>query len=144
MRKGGEQGQICSPQDSIGELAERKDVLMLVFCINVGQHVGLLSSDGYLLNASWSVAVESQLICRVVEDCGADSKVPLPRVSTKILSWVVEFCEQRAMRVLSPTEEDGHNDAEVPTKWELEFMDIDNSAFLELVQAAEYLSLIHI
>ncbi|KAL9993878.1 putative S-phase kinase-associated protein [Helianthus debilis subsp. tardiflorus] len=51
----------------------------------------LRSSDGETFVVDEVVAVESQTIKHMIEDGCADTSIPLPNVTSKILSKVIEY-----------------------------------------------------
>ncbi len=60
----------------------------------MGGKVKLGSSDNQVFEVEEDVANESQTVKSLLEDsAGADDLIPLPNVSGKILSKVIEFCK---------------------------------------------------
>lgn len=55
--------------------------------------VRLASSDAQIFEVDEEVANESQTIKNLIEDASADDNIPLPNVSGKILSKVIEYCK---------------------------------------------------
>ena len=53
----------------------------------------LKSSDGESFEVDESVATESQTIKHIIEDGYADNEIPLPNVTSGILSRVIEYCK---------------------------------------------------
>ncbi|KAK4490255.1 hypothetical protein RD792_000917 [Penstemon davidsonii] len=56
--------------------------------------ITLRSSDGEVFEVEESVAVLSQTIKHMIEDDCADNVIPLPNVTGKILSKVLEYCKR--------------------------------------------------
>ncbi|KAL3845346.1 hypothetical protein ACJIZ3_002749 [Penstemon smallii] len=56
--------------------------------------ITLRSSDGEVFEVEESVAVLSQTIKHMIEDDCADNVIPLPNVTGKILSKVIEYCKR--------------------------------------------------
>ncbi|XP_050262599.1 SKP1-like protein 1A [Quercus robur] len=54
----------------------------------------LKSSDGESFEVDESVATESQTIKHIIEDGCADNEIPLPNVTSGILSRVIEYCKK--------------------------------------------------
>ena len=54
----------------------------------------LKSSDGETFEVEEIVALESQTIKHMIEDDCADTSIPLPNVTSKILSKVIEYCKK--------------------------------------------------
>lgn len=54
----------------------------------------LKSSDGETFELDETVALESQTIKHMIEDECADTVIPLPNVTSRILSKVIEYCNK--------------------------------------------------
>ncbi|VFQ72047.1 unnamed protein product [Cuscuta campestris] len=63
--------------------------------------INLKSSDGEVFEVDGQVAVECQTIKQMIEDDGADSVIPLPKVNSKILAKVIEYCKRHAEALMS-------------------------------------------
>ena len=56
--------------------------------------ITLKSSDGENFEIDEAVALESQTIKHMIEDDCTDNGIPLPNVTSKILSKVIEYCKR--------------------------------------------------
>ncbi|KAJ0493974.1 putative S-phase kinase-associated protein [Helianthus annuus] len=54
----------------------------------------LKSSDGETFEVEEVVALESQTIKHMIEDDCANTTIPLPNVTSKIISMVIEYCKK--------------------------------------------------
>nr|DAD41682.1 TPA_asm: hypothetical protein HUJ06_016005 [Nelumbo nucifera] len=91
-----------------------------------GKKVTLKSSDGETFDVDEAVALESQTIKHMIEDDCADNGIPLPNVTSKILSKVIEYCKKH---VETPKTDDRGAEDELKN-WDAEF-----------VKAANYLNI---
>uniref|UniRef100_A0A9I9D0Y6 SKP1-like protein n=3 Tax=Cucumis melo TaxID=3656 RepID=A0A9I9D0Y6_CUCME len=130
--------------------SNRKTLLSLSLCIQTspnpkhptmssGRKITLKSSDGEIFEVDEAVALESQTIKHMIEDDCADSGIPLPNVTSKILSKVIEYCKKH---VESPKPEDrtGSVDDDLKT-WDSEFVKVDQATLFDLILAANYLNI---
>ncbi|EPS61104.1 hypothetical protein M569_13700 [Genlisea aurea] len=104
----------------------------------------LRSSDGELFEVDESVALESQTIKHLIEDKCADTAIPLPNVTAKILSKVIEYCKQHISAASKVT--DGLTLSEKAVEDELkafdaEFVKVDQGTLFDLILAANYLNI---
>ncbi|KAA8532009.1 hypothetical protein F0562_006849 [Nyssa sinensis] len=88
--------------------------------------ITLKSSDGESFEVEEVVALESQTIKHMIEDDCADSVIPLPNVTSKILAKVIEYCKKH---VESPKTDDRSAEEEIKI-WDADF-----------VKAANYLNI---
>uniref|UniRef100_A0A1J3CQQ0 SKP1-like protein n=1 Tax=Noccaea caerulescens TaxID=107243 RepID=A0A1J3CQQ0_NOCCA len=102
----------------------------------------LKSSDGESFEVDEAVALESQTIAHMVEDDCVDNGVPLPNVTSKILSKVIEYCKKHVEAAASKTEsaDAGTSDEDLKA-WDADFMKIDQATLFELILAANYLNI---
>ncbi|KAJ8451910.1 hypothetical protein Cgig2_007393 [Carnegiea gigantea] len=99
--------------------------------------ITLRSSDGETFEVDEAVALESQTIKHMVEDDCADSVIPLPNVTSKILAKVIEYCKKH---VDSPKTDDRQVDEELKS-WDAEFVKVDQATLFDLILAANYLNI---
>ncbi|CAA0813364.1 SKP1-like protein 1A [Striga hermonthica] len=115
---------------------------------NGGKKIVLRSSDGEVFEVDESVAVESQTIKHMIEDECADNVIPLPNVTGKILSKVIEYCKRhvdaaaatnaaRAEDKLASTA----NTEDDLKAFDVDFVKVDQSMLFDLILAANYLNI---
>ncbi|KAJ3672390.1 hypothetical protein LUZ60_007111 [Juncus effusus] len=122
----------------------------------MAKKITLRSSDGEEFEVDELVAMESQTIRHMIEDDCAESGIPLPNVTSKILSKVIEYCKKHvdaataASAVTSTTAGEGanggsggnHKAAEEALKqWDVEFIKVDQATLFDLILAANYLNI---
>ena len=95
--------------------------------------ITLKSSDGETFEVDEAVALESQTIKHMIEDDCADNGIPLPNVTSKILSKVIEYCK-RHVEVASTKTEDRPTSADDDLKnWDAEFVKVDQATLFDLI-----------
>ena len=99
--------------------------------------ITLRSSDGESFEVDEAVALESQTIKHMIEDDCADSGIPLPNVTSRILAKVIEYCKKH---VESPKSEDRSAEEELKN-WDAEFVKVDQGTLFDLILAANYLNI---
>ncbi|CAL5332107.1 unnamed protein product [Camellia sinensis] len=91
----------------------------------------LKSSDGETFEVDEVVALESQTIKHMIEDDCADNGIPLPNVTSKILSKVIEYCKKH---VETPKSEDRATGVEDELKtFDIEFVKVDQGTLFDLI-----------
>lgn len=101
--------------------------------------ITLKSSDGETFEVDEAVALESQTIKHMIEDDCADNGIPLPNVTSKILSKVIEYCKKH---VETPKADDRGGAVEEDLKaWDAEFVKVDQATLFDLILAANYLNI---
>ncbi|GAB2218064.1 hypothetical protein Droror1_Dr00001281 [Drosera rotundifolia] len=104
--------------------------------------ITLRSSDGESFDVSESVAVESQTIKHMIEDDCADSAIPLPNVTGRILAKVIEYCKKHVDSGSKEGEKGGEGGGEEDLKaWDAEFVRVDQNTLFDLILAANYLNI---
>ncbi|XP_065856033.1 SKP1-like protein 1A [Euphorbia lathyris] len=99
----------------------------------------LRSSDGEAFEVDEVVALESQTIRHMIEDNCADSGIPLPNVTSKILAKVIEYCKKHVETAKS---EDRPTNADDELKtWDADFVKVDQATLFDLILAANYLNI---
>ncbi|KAJ8772533.1 hypothetical protein K2173_027710 [Erythroxylum novogranatense] len=99
----------------------------------------LRSSDGETFEVDEAVALESQTIKHMIEDDCADNGIPLPNVTSKILSKVIEYCKKH---VETPKSDDRMSSVDDEFKaWDAEFVKVDQATLFDLILAANYLNI---
>ncbi|MED6146219.1 SCF ubiquitin ligase complex protein SKP1b [Stylosanthes scabra] len=99
--------------------------------------ITLKSSDGEAFEVDEAVALESQTIKHMIEDDCADSGIPLPNVTSKILAKVIEYCKKH---VEAANAEEKPNEEELKT-WDADFVKVDQATLFDLILAANYLNI---
>jgi len=99
--------------------------------------ITLKSSDGEAFEVEEVVALESQTIKHMIEDDCADSVIPLPNVTSKILAKVIEYCKKH---VETPKTDDRSAEDELKT-WDAEFVKVEQPVLFDLILAANYLNI---
>jgi S-phase kinase-associated protein 1 len=114
--------------------------------------VCLESSDGHQVTVPKIVAEMSLAIKHMLEDIGdtADSPLPLPNVTGKILDRVLQFCTYHTdnpsngstlPKALDPPGPDGLPVKENITPWDRDYCNVDTALLFELIMAANYLDI---
>ncbi len=106
--------------------------------------VKLVSQDGQVFEVEVGVAKLSETVRNLIEDAGIEYDVPLPNVTGKILSKVIEYVEYHANNPTPPKVTDGkenekRTDDIIP--WDVTFMKVDQATLFELILAANYLDI---
>ncbi|XP_027360467.1 SKP1-like protein 1B isoform X2 [Abrus precatorius] len=99
--------------------------------------ITLKSSDGEPFEVDEAVALESQTIKHMIEDDCADSGIPLPNVTSKILAKVIEYCKKH-VDVANPEEKPSEDDLKA---WDADFVKVDQATLFDLILAANYLNI---
>eukprot|EP01108_Squamamoeba_japonica_P008515 TRINITY_DN75_c0_g1_i1.p1 TRINITY_DN75_c0_g1~~TRINITY_DN75_c0_g1_i1.p1 ORF type:complete len:160 (-),score=64.43 TRINITY_DN75_c0_g1_i1:124-603(-) len=105
--------------------------------------VKLLSSDDESYEVDKSIAQMSVTIKNMLEDIGdMDAPIPLPNVTGKILSKVIDYCKYHHEHPTPASEEkkdEKRLDDIIP--WDAEFCKVDQATLFELILAANYLDI---
>lgn len=91
----------------------------------------LKSSDGETFEVEEVVALESQTIKHMIEDNCADTSIPLPNVTSKILAKVIEYCKRhveasKSSEVEKPSDDDLKN-------FDADFVKVDQGTLFDLI-----------
>ncbi|GMI91346.1 ARABIDOPSIS SKP1 HOMOLOGUE 1, UFO INTERACTING PROTEIN 1, S phase kinase-associated protein 1 [Hibiscus trionum] len=97
-----------------------------------GRIITLRSSDGENFEVEEAVALESQTIKHMIEDDCVDNGIPLPNVTSKILSKVIEYCKKHV---------DAPNSDDELKSWDADFVKVDQATLFDLILAANYLNI---
>lgn len=89
----------------------------------------LKSSDGETFEVEEAVALESQTIKHMIEDDCADTSIPLPNVTSKILSKVIEYCKKH---VETPKTDDKAAEDDLKS-FDAEFVKVDQGTLFDLI-----------
>ncbi|KAI3978311.1 hypothetical protein MKX01_013109 [Papaver californicum] len=103
--------------------------------MSTSKMVTLKASDGGNFDVEEAVALQSRTIKHMIEDDCADSGIPLPNVTSKIMAKVVEYLKVHVG--------DDHDEAKVKKlkEWDAEFLKVDQATLFHLVLAANYLDI---
>ncbi|KAE9447369.1 hypothetical protein C3L33_20712, partial [Rhododendron williamsianum] len=98
--------------------------------MSTSKTIVLKSSDGETFEVEEAVAVESQTIKHMIEDNCADTSIPLPNVTSKILAKVIEYCKRHVESAAKS--EDKAVDDELKT-FDTEFVNVDQAVLFDLI-----------
>lgn len=96
----------------------------------------LKSSDGETFEVEEAVALESQTIKHMIEDNCADTSIPLPNVTSKILAKVIEYCKRhvdaaaKASADATTTDKVAEDDLKA---FDAEFVKVDQGTLFDLI-----------
>lgn len=102
--------------------------------------VKLLSSDAQQFEVEEEVAFLSQTVKNLVEDAGAEDAIPLPNVSGRILSKVIEYSRFHVEAEKKEGDKPAKSDDDVK-QWDTKFVDVDQATLFDLILAANYLNI---
>ena len=85
--------------------------------------ITLTSSDGQTFDVDEVVAVEMQTIKHMMEDGCAESGIPVPNVTGKILAKVIDFCKKHVETAK----------AEELKAWDADFIKVDQDTLYDLI-----------
>ncbi|CAA2960031.1 SKP1-like protein 1A isoform X2 [Olea europaea var. sylvestris] len=106
----------------------------------------LKSSDGEIFEVEEVVALESETIKHMIEADCADTSIPLPNVTSKILAKVIEYCKRHVEAVAAKPAEgvlvaaDKMTDEELKA-FDADFVKVDQGTLFDLILAANYLNI---
>ncbi|OAY77704.1 SKP1-like protein 1B [Ananas comosus] len=112
--------------------------------------ITLKSSDAEVFEVEEAVAMESQTIKHMIEDDCAASVIPLPNVTSKILSKVIEYSKRHvdaaaaasAAAAAAAAGDGATRPADDDLKqWDAEFVKVDQATLFDLILAANYLNI---
>ncbi|KAL5752432.1 hypothetical protein ACOSP7_022619 [Xanthoceras sorbifolium] len=111
--------------------------------------ITLTSSDGESFEVEEVVANESQTIKHMIEDDCANSGIPVPNVTSKILAKVIEYCKKHvesAAKTGDRSSSNNNNSASAAVddelkNWDAEFVKVDQATLFDLILAANYLNI---
>ncbi|XP_010550803.1 PREDICTED: SKP1-like protein 1B [Tarenaya hassleriana] len=106
-----------------------------------GRKIALKSSDGETFEVDEAVALESQTIKHMIEDDCADNGIPLPNVTSKILSKVIEYCKKHVDASVKTETATTYSTDDDLKNWDAEFVKVDQATLFDLILAANYLNI---
>ncbi|KAL6524848.1 SCF ubiquitin ligase complex protein SKP1b [Orobanche minor] len=110
---------------------------------NGSKKITLRSFDGEVFEVDEAVAVESQTIKHMIEDDCAHSVIPLPNVTGKILSKVIEYCKRHvdaASAAATKADEKLTPDEDLKA-FDADFVKVDQGTLFDLILAANFLDI---
>ncbi|KAL6180140.1 hypothetical protein ACLB2K_046807 [Fragaria x ananassa] len=94
----------------------------------------LHTSDNETFEIEEAVVLQSQTIKHMVEDECAGNAIPLPNVTSKTLSKVLEYCKKHA-------EDSGEGSEKALEAWDADFVKFDTDTLYDVIMAANYLNI---
>ncbi|XP_059314411.1 SKP1-like protein 1A [Lycium barbarum] len=102
------------------------------------KNIVLKSSDGETFEVEESVALESQTIKHMIEDDCANTSIPLPNVTSKILAKVIEYCKRHVDAAAKTDDKAAEDDLK---SFDADFVKVDQGTLFDLILAANYLNI---
>lgn len=109
----------------------------------MAKKITLKSSDGEEFVVDELVAMESQTIRHMIEDDCAENGIPLPNVTSKILSKVIEYCKKHVDSAFSAAAATAEGAAaagassktvdEELKQWDQDFVKVDQATLFDLI-----------
>jgi S-phase kinase-associated protein 1 len=106
------------------------------------EEVRLQSMDGSVFTVPIKVAELSETVKQLIEDAGTTQAIPLPNVSTAILTKVIDYCKYHTEHPApaEPAKEEKDKRSDDIIEWDLDFTkNLDQPALFELILAANYM-----
>ncbi|GAY42871.1 hypothetical protein CUMW_070250 [Citrus unshiu] len=100
--------------------------------MSTSKKITLKSSDGEAFEVDEAVALESQTIKHMIEDDCADNGIPLPNVTSKILSKVIEYCKKHVEASKSDDRATSGVDDDLKA-WDTDFVKVDQATLFDLI-----------
>ncbi|KAK8527876.1 hypothetical protein V6N13_085682 [Hibiscus sabdariffa] len=94
------------------------------------KNVILKSSDGETFVVEDRVILKSEMIKNMIEDDCGNEVIPVPNVTGKILSKILEYCKKHVDDAVDKLEE-----------WDADFVDVDQVTLYDLIMAANFLNI---
>ncbi|KAJ8572213.1 hypothetical protein K7X08_008724 [Anisodus acutangulus] len=108
--------------------------------MSTSKNIVLKSSDGESFEVDESVALESQTIKHMIEDDCANTSIPLPNVTSKILAKVIEYCKRHVDAAAAAKTDDKVSEDDLKT-FDADFVKVDQGTLFDLILAANYLNI---
>ncbi|XP_034101569.1 S-phase kinase-associated protein 1-like isoform X1 [Drosophila albomicans] len=104
--------------------------------------IKLQTSDNVIFNIDLDLIMCSGTIKGMLQSCsGEDEVVPLPKVRSGILTKILEWAEFHRKEFSENTEEEDEESTDVVSKWDSEFIKVDQSILFELITVANFLNI---
>lgn len=98
--------------------------------MSTSKMIVLKSSDGETFEVEEAVALESQTIKHMIEDDCADTSIPLPNVTSKILAKVIEYCKRHVDAVAKTDDKASEDDLK---SFDADFVKVDQATLFDLI-----------
>lgn len=95
--------------------------------------ITLKSSDGEVFEVEQAVALESQTIKHMIEDECAHTGIPLPNVTSKILSKVIEYCKKHVDAAAASVDRAAADADDDVKAFDAEFVNVDQGTLFDLI-----------
>ncbi|KAK4340479.1 hypothetical protein RND71_041941 [Anisodus tanguticus] len=106
--------------------------------MSTSKNIVLKSSDGETFEVDEAVALESQTIKHMIEDDCANTSIPLPNVTSKILAKVIEYCKRHVDAAVKTDDKASEDDLKT---FDADFVKVDQGTLFDLILAANYLNI---
>ena len=103
-----------------------------------GKMITLVSSDGERFEITHEAAAMSQTINHMIEDDCVENGVPLPNVTSGILSKVIEYCNRH---VAGSSDDTTSASAQDLKSFDESFIKVDQAILFDIILAANYLDI---
>ncbi|KAK4378289.1 hypothetical protein RND71_000151 [Anisodus tanguticus] len=100
--------------------------------MSTSKNIVLKSSDGESFEVDESVALESQTIKHMIEDDCANTSIPLPNVTSKILAKVIEYCKRHVDAAAAAKTDDKVSEDDLKT-FDADFVKVDQGTLFDLI-----------
>ncbi|CAM0912376.1 unnamed protein product [Alopecurus aequalis] len=100
--------------------------------------ITLVSSDGERFEITHEAAAMSQTINHMIEDDCVENGVPLPNVTSGILSKVIEYCNRH---VAGSSDDTTSASAQDLKSFDESFIKVDQAILFDIILAANYLDI---
>lgn len=103
----------------------------------------LVSQEGEKVSVTAKVATMSELVKTMAEGDKDEKEIPLPNVKAAVLQKVVQYMRYHADNPAKEIEKPlkSQNMAEAVSKWDADFVDVDQELLFELILAANYMDI---
>ncbi|XP_039000409.1 SKP1-like protein 1B [Hibiscus syriacus] len=98
---------------------------------SMGRIITLRSSDGENFEVDEAVALESQTTKHMIEDDCVGNGIPLPNVTSKIFSKVIEYCKKH-VEAANSDDRSSSIDDELKS-WDADFVKVYQATLFDLI-----------
>jgi len=129
--------------DKDGAKAKGDDLKSLSLDDSGDDKLKLVSQEEEKFPITRKVALQSELVKTMVEGDKDEKDIPLPNVKGNVLKRVVDYMNHHSDNPAKEIEKPlkSANMAEVVSKWDAEFVDVDQEMLFELILAANYMDI---